>query len=119
MSNYYRPLRLWCYASVLCCFATSAEQVPVIVSLMDNSHVCNSETETARLAENEQLQEMARALVEFKATKFCFILPSAASVQVLEQHAAYIKFDYKSQILYTFAKYVQVQTQVLAQEKTH
>jgi len=86
---------------------------------MENSHVCNSETETARLAENEQLQEMARALVEFKATKFCFILPSAAAVQVLEQHASYIKFDYKSQILYTFAKYVQVQTHTLAQEPAY
>ncbi|SEI08682.1 hypothetical protein SAMN05660691_03482 [Rheinheimera pacifica] len=119
MSNYYRPLRLWCCASVFCCFTASAEQVPVIVNLMENSHVCNSETETARLAENEQLQEMARALVEFKATKFCFILPSAAAVQVLEQHATYIKFDYKSQVLYTFAKYVQVQTQALAQEQTY
>ena len=119
MSKYYRPLRAWCCVSIFSCFATFAEQAPVIVNLMENSHVCNSETETARLAENEQLQEMARALVEFKATKFCFILPSAAAVQVLEQHATYIKFDYKSQILYTFAKYVQVQTHTLAQEPTY
>lgn len=119
MSTFYKPLRLWCCASIFSCSAVYAEQSPVIVNLMENSHVCNSEAETARLADNEQLQEMARALVEFKATKFCFILPPAAAVQVLEQHATYIKFDYKSQILYTFAKYVQVQTHTVAQEPAY
>lgn len=76
------------------------------VTLSANSHVCNTESEVARLAENEQLQEMARALVEFKATKYCFILHEAPNVAMLEQQAGYIKFDYKSQVLYTFKKYI-------------
>ena len=71
-----------------------------------NAHVCNSETETQRLADNPQLREMAKALVEFKPTKYCFILPDAASVTLLEQQPGYIKFDYKSQVLYTFSNYV-------------
>jgi hypothetical protein len=81
-----------------------------IASLTENSHVCNTEAEIARLAQNEQLQEMARALVEFKPTQYCFILPDAANVPVLEQQAGYIKFDYKSQVLYTFSKYVTTTT---------
>lgn len=119
MSNYYRSIRLLCCVSVFGCFTAAAEPLPAVVNLMENSHVCNSQAEAARLADNEQLQEMARALVEFKATKFCFILPAAEAVQVLEHHTTYIKFDYKSQVLYTFAKYVLVQTQTLAQEQTY
>uniref|UniRef100_A0A486XRC2 Uncharacterized protein n=1 Tax=Rheinheimera sp. BAL341 TaxID=1708203 RepID=A0A486XRC2_9GAMM len=71
-----------------------------------NAHVCNSETETQRLADNPQLREMAKALVEFKPTKYCFILPAAARVTLLERHKSYIKFDYKSQVLFTFGQYV-------------
>ncbi len=86
-------------------FFASAQQVS-LASLQANSHVCNAEAEVARLVQNEQLQEMARALVEFKPTQYCFILPDAPSVTVLERHSGYIKFDYKSQVLYTFSKYV-------------
>ncbi len=82
-----------------------AEHSPVI-ALTANSHICNTEAEVARLAVNPQLQEMARALVEFKPTKYCFIMPDAAEVVLLERQAGYIKFDYKSQILYTFSHYV-------------
>lgn len=87
--------------------AVNAEQAPSInANIMADAHVCNTESEVSRLAENEQLQEMAKALVEFKATKFCFILTPDTSIQVLERHAKYIKFKYKSQVLYTFNKYI-------------
>lgn len=86
--------------------ADQAGVVALTANLSENSHVCNSESEIARLSENEQLQQMARALVEFKATKYCFILPPAATVTLLERHPAYIKFSYQSQTLYTFNKYV-------------
>lgn len=92
-------------ASLFALFSVSADQTP-LVSLSANSHVCNAESEVARLAENEHLQEMAKALVEFKPTKFCFILPDSADVTILEQQPNYIKFDYKSQVLYTFRKYI-------------
>lgn len=92
-------------AGVLAAFTVAAQQ-PKVVSLSASAHVCNAEAEVARLAQNEQLQEMARALVEFKPTKFCFIMADAANVNVLEQQPGYIKFDYKSQVLYTFSKYV-------------
>lgn len=77
-----------------------------VVSLTSHAHVCNTESEAARLADNPQLREMARALVEFKATKYCFIMPHAADVKLLHKGAGYIKFDYKSQVLYTFSNYV-------------
>ncbi len=86
-------------------FASRAE-LNNLVSLNANAHVCNTEAEVARLAENQQLQEMARALVEFKPTKYCFIMPDAADVVLLQQHPGYIKFDYKSQVLYTFNHYI-------------
>jgi len=101
-------LKYHCLLSVagfLSTFSVAAQQTDV-VSLSASAHVCNAEAEVARLAHNEQLQEMARALVEFKPTKFCFIMADAASVKVLEQQPGYIKFDYKSQVLYTFSKYV-------------
>lgn len=94
------------YAALLFSSLAVSAQQTTLVSLSANSHVCNAESEIARLAENEQLQEMARALVEFKATKYCFILPDAANVTMLDQQTGYIKFDYKSQILFTFSKYV-------------
>lgn len=95
-----------CSIAVLFCTSAIAAPQPNEVSLSASSHVCSAEEEVARLAQNEQLQEMARALVEFKPTKFCFILPDAAKVKVLAQQPGYIKFDYKSQVLYTFSKYV-------------
>ncbi|MBU1308161.1 MAG: hypothetical protein KKE30_01350 [Gammaproteobacteria bacterium] len=88
------------------CGFTAAAEPNNIISLNANAHVCNSKDETARLAINPQLQEMARALVEFKPTKFCFILPDAAEVVLLQQHSGFIEFDYKSQVLYTFSHYV-------------
>lgn len=105
MPKFFRPLSVLCIAGFTAAFTTTAQTAPT-VSLSANSHVCNAEAEVARLAANEQLQEMARALVEFKATKYCFILPPAATVTVLQQQPGYIKFDYKSQVLYTFDKYV-------------
>ena len=87
-----------------------SEQPDALVTLAENAHVCNSEAETQRLADNDQLREMAKALVEFKPTKYCFILPPAATVRLLERHSSYIKFDYKSQILFTFGQYVQAET---------
>ncbi|MEW5681287.1 MAG: hypothetical protein AB1780_02830 [Pseudomonadota bacterium] len=102
MLKYHRLL-----AIAACCYtASTLAQQPAIVSLSANAHVCNAEAETARLAQNPQLREMARALVEFKPTKFCFILPDAATVTLLEQQPGYIKFDYKSQVLFTFSQYV-------------
>ena len=101
----YKSLSLFGIAALLCSYTVAAQQ-PALVSLSVNSHVCNTETEIARLAQNEQLQEMARALVEIKPTKYCFILPHAPNVAKLDHQAGYIKFNYKSQILYTFHKYV-------------
>lgn len=101
----FKSLSLFGVTALLCSYTASAQQ-PAVVSLSANSHVCNTEAEIARLAQNEQLQEMAKALVEIKPTKFCFILPHAPSVTKLDHQAGYIKFDYKSQILYTFHKYV-------------
>lgn len=102
MLKYHQLLAI---AATISSFSSLAQQ-PAVVSLSPNSHVCNAEAEVARLAQSEQLREMARALVEFKPTKYCFILPDAASVTLLEQQPGYIKFDYKSQVLYTFSNYV-------------
>ncbi|MGI5308040.1 hypothetical protein [Rheinheimera sp. WS51] len=102
-----RPLFLVSLLSLVSSPATLAEQLPLAtVNLLAHSHVCNLETEVARLAENEQLQEMARALVEFKATKYCFILTPDSHVQILETYPTYVKFKYKTQTLYTFNKYL-------------
>lgn len=105
----YKSLNLLGIAGLLLSTSVAAQQ-PVFVSLNANAHVCNTESEIARLAENEQLQEMAKALVEIKPTKYCFILPQAPSVTKLEHKAGYIKFNYKSQVLYTFHKYVTAAT---------
>lgn len=95
---------------------TASAELTNLVSLSANAHICNSEAEVARLAVNSQLREMARALVEFKPTKFCFIMPDAANVVLLEQQPGYIKFDYKSQVLYTFSHYV-VETALTANSR--
>lgn len=89
-----------------CVSSASSAELSNIVSISANAHICNSEAEVARLAVNPQLREMARALVEFKPTKLCFIMPDAADVVLIEQQQGYIKFDYKSQVLYTFSHYV-------------
>ncbi|MBU2114667.1 MAG: hypothetical protein KKE94_12975 [Gammaproteobacteria bacterium] len=81
-------------------------QTSPVVSISAKSHVCNTEAEAARLADNQQLRDMARALVEFKPTKFCFILPDAVTVTLLDKKPGYVKFDYNSQVLYTFTQYL-------------
>ena len=91
------------------CAATDTAPSSEMIQLQHAAHVCNDEQEAKRLAANDHLREMAKALVEFKPTKYCFILPPGASVQLLERHASYIKFDYKSQILFTFGQYVQAE----------
>ena len=60
------------------CGFTAAAEPNNIISLNANAHVCNSKDETARLAINPQLQEMALAQLEFKPTKNCLKLPEAA-----------------------------------------
>lgn len=98
---------LFCvFPAFFLCPAAIANIFEQQTSLQEKSHVCNSETEIQRLAANEQLQEMARALVEFKATQFCFILEPAVIVTLLEQNAAYIKFRHQEKEFYTFIKYV-------------
>lgn len=104
-----KSFRLFAAAGLIGSFALSAQQ-PAFITLSANSHVCNAEQEISRLAQNEQLQEMARALVEIKPTKYCFILPDAPNVTKLDHQPGYIKFNYKSQILYTFHKYVVAST---------
>ena len=101
------PVNLFGAIALLSSVPALAEQPAIATAkLSANSHVCNTEAEIARLADNEQLQEMARALVEFKATKFCFILAPSATVDIIERHPSYVKFSHQSKILYTFTKYV-------------
>lgn len=101
------PLSLLSPLALVASATVMAAPAPLThVNLAAQSHVCNTKSEVARLAENAQLQEMARALVEFKATKYCFILTPTTSVQVLEQHPSFIKFKYKDQTLYTFHQYI-------------
>lgn len=76
------------------------------VQLAQAAHVCNDEDETKRLAANDHLREMAKALVEFKATRFCFILQPAVMVKLLEQQPGYVKFSHDNQVLYTFAEHI-------------
>ncbi|WP_290613833.1 hypothetical protein [Arsukibacterium sp. UBA3155] len=92
-------------AAVLACitFNVQAEQS---VSLQQSAHVCSDENETQRLAVNEQLKEMAKALAEFKPTTFCFIMPSAIAIQLLEQGESYVKFSHDGKVLYTFPEYI-------------
>jgi len=99
---------------MLCCLVLMLPVNADTVLVTANAHVCNSETETQRLAENTQLREMAKALVEFKPTKYCFILPANIRVTLLERHKSYIKFDYESQVLFTFGQYVTAD--ILAQQ---
>lgn len=93
------------FATVLACitFNVQAEQS---VSLLQSAHVCTDENETQRLAVNEQLREMAKALAEFKPTTFCFIMQPAIAVQLLEQGESYVKFSHDGKVLYTFPEYI-------------
>lgn len=93
-------------ATLVSSYASAEADTSEHIVLTEKSHICNDESEIKRLAENEHLQEMAKALVEFKATKYCFILEPSVAVPVLEKNASYIKFSHNSQILYTFLKYI-------------
>lgn len=83
--------------------AQSAEQV---ILLQHAAHVCNDEQEAQRLAANAHLREMAKALVEFKATKYCFIMQPSQLVRLLEHHGSYIKFSYDNKVLFTFTEHL-------------
>ena len=91
--------------TVLACvsFNLQAEQPATLVQA---AHVCTDESETQRLALNEQLREMAKALAEFKPTKFCFIMQPSLAVVVLEQGESYVKFSHDTKVMYTFPEYI-------------
>lgn len=91
--------------TVLACitFTVQAEQQ---VTLVQAAHVCTDENETQRLAINSQLREMAKALAEFKPTKFCFIMQPSIPVVLLEQGDSYVKFSHDSKVMYTFPEYI-------------
>lgn len=76
------------------------------VQLQQAAHVCNDEQETQRLAANDHLREMAKALVEFKATKYCFIMQPAPLVTLLEHRGNYVKFSHDNKVLYTFTEHL-------------
>ncbi|GHG61255.1 hypothetical protein GCM10010919_05470 [Alishewanella longhuensis] len=87
----------------------SEEQTPAtehIIQLQHAAHVCNDEQEAKRLAANDHLREMAKALVEFKATKYCFIMQPSQLVRLLEHHGNYIKFSLDNKVLYTFTEHL-------------
>lgn len=86
--------------------AQSGEQV---IQLQQAAHVCNDEQEAQRLAANAHLREMAKALVEFKATKYCFIMQPTQLVKLLEHHGSYIKFSYDNKVLFTFTEHLMSQ----------
>jgi len=87
------------------------------VQLQHASHVCNDEQETIRLAANDHLREMAKALVEFKATKYCFIMHPSQVVKVLEHRGSYIKFSHNNTVLYTFVEHILSNEQLLSQQR--
>lgn len=91
--------------------ANSESESSETVQLEHAAHVCNDEQEAKRLAANDHLREMAKALVEFKATKYCFIMQPTALVTLLEDHGAYIKFSHDNRVLFTFAEHLLRKTQ--------
>ena len=101
-----QAIRRYCaFATVLACITFNA-QAEQPVSLLQSAHVCTDENETQRLAVNEQLREMAKALAEFKPTTFCFIMQPSIAVQLLEQGEHYVKFSHDGKVLYTFPEYI-------------
>ncbi|CAM5225341.1 hypothetical protein [Alishewanella longhuensis] len=85
------------------------EQAPAgeqVIQLQHAAHVCNDEQEAKRLAANDHLREMAKALVEFKATKYCFIMQPSQLVKLLEHHGSYIKFSHDNKVLFTFTEHL-------------
>ncbi len=101
-----QAIRRYCaLATVLACitFTAQAEQP---ATLLQAAHVCTDESETQRLAINEQLREMAKALAEFKPTTFCFIMQPSVAIVLLEAGESYVKFSHDTKIMYTFPEYV-------------
>ncbi|WP_301003718.1 hypothetical protein [Arsukibacterium sp.] len=94
-------------AAVLACvtFHARADQP---ATLIQTAHVCTDEGETQRLAINDQLREMAKALAEFKPTTFCFIMQPSLAVLVLEKGDTYVKFSHDSKVMYTFPEYIHI-----------
>ena len=101
-----QAIRRYCaLASVLACITVNAyAEQPA--SLLQAAHVCTDENETQRLAINEQLREMAKALAEFKPTTYCFIMQPSVAVTVLEQGEHYVKFSHDNKVMYTFPEYI-------------
>tara|TARA_R110002126_G_scaffold75469_34_gene188492 strand:- start:4788 stop:5138 length:351 start_codon:yes stop_codon:yes gene_type:complete len=96
----------YCSATaVLACIAFNL-QADQPVTLVQAAHVCTDESETQRLAINDQLREMAKALAEFKPTTFCFIMQPSLSVMLLEEGETYVKFRHDNKELYTFPEYI-------------
>ncbi|SNY60181.1 hypothetical protein SAMN06297280_0027 [Arsukibacterium tuosuense] len=97
--------RYWVITTVLACitFPLHADQP---ATLVQSAHVCTDESETQRLAINDQLREMAKALAEFKPTTFCFIMQPSLAVLVLEKGETYVKFSHDSKVMYTFPEYI-------------
>jgi hypothetical protein len=91
--------------TVLACITYNV-QADQSTSLLQSAHVCTDENETQRLAVNEQLREMAKALAEFKPTTFCFIMQPSIAVELLEQGDSYVKFSHDGKVLYTFPEYI-------------
>ncbi|WP_235357333.1 hypothetical protein [Arsukibacterium sp. MJ3] len=91
--------------TVLACitFHLQAEQP---ATLVQEAHVCTDENETQRLAINHQLREMAKALAEFKPTKFCFIMQPSLAVVVIEKGDSYVKFSHDTKVMFTFPEYI-------------
>lgn len=86
-----------------------APQAEQVIQLQHAAHVCNDEQEAKRLAANDHLREMAKALVEFKATQYCFIMQPSQLVKLLEHHGNYIKFSLDNKVLFTFTEHLVTQ----------
>lgn len=103
------PLHLAGALTLMISGAAAATETAATVHLQQAAHVCNDEEETKRLAENDHLREMAKALVEFKATKYCFIMQASQMVRLLEHRGNYIKFSHENKVLYTFSEDIRQQ----------
>lgn len=91
---------------LFCSHVMAETTADALIQLEQAAHVCNDEDETKRLAANDHLREMAKALVEFKATKYCFIMQPSVLVRLLENHGNYVKFSHDNKVLFTFAEHL-------------
>lgn len=93
---------------LLSCASATADTASAndMIQLQHAAHVCNDEQEAKRLAANDHLREMAKALVEFKATKYCFIMQPSVLVKLLENHGGYVKFSHNNRVLFTFTEHL-------------